>query len=62
MQDDNAILDHVVVNVQARLDAGVAAYGNLGFSLTERGHHTLGTFPFALWALGSVLRFFRDHL
>jgi catechol 2,3-dioxygenase-like lactoylglutathione lyase family enzyme len=43
MQDDNAILDHVVVNVQARLDAGVAAYGNLGFTLTDRGHHTLGT-------------------
>jgi catechol 2,3-dioxygenase-like lactoylglutathione lyase family enzyme len=43
MQGDSAILDHVVVNVQARLDAGVAAYRNLGFSLTDRGHHTLGT-------------------
>ena len=43
MQGDSAILDHVVINVQTRLDAGAAAYGNLGFSLTERGHHTLGT-------------------
>ena len=43
MQGDSAILDHVVVNVQTGLDAGAAAYGNLGFSLTERGHHTLGT-------------------
>jgi Glyoxalase-like domain len=43
MQSDSAILDHVLVNVQARLDAGVAAYRNLGFSLTDRGHHTLGT-------------------
>ena len=43
MQGDGAILDHVVINVQTGLDAGAAAYGNLGFSLTERGHHTLGT-------------------
>jgi hypothetical protein len=43
MQGDSAILDHVVVNVQTRLDAGAAAYRNLGFSLTDRGHHTLGT-------------------
>ena len=43
MPGDGAILDHVVINVQTRLDAGVAAYRNLGFSLTERGHHTLGT-------------------
>jgi len=43
MQGDGAILDHVVINVQTRLDTGVAAYRNLGFSLTERGHHTLGT-------------------
>jgi hypothetical protein len=42
-QGDGAILDHIVINVQTRLDAGAAAYRNLGFSLTERGHHTLGT-------------------
>jgi Arc/MetJ family transcription regulator len=28
----------VVINVQTRLDAGAAAYRNLDFSLTERGH------------------------
>ncbi len=43
MQGDSAILDHVVINVQTRLDAGATVYKNLGFSLTERGHHTLGT-------------------
>jgi Glyoxalase-like domain len=43
MQGDGAVLDHVVVNVQTGLDAGAAAYSNLGFSLTDRGHHTLGT-------------------
>jgi hypothetical protein len=43
MQGDGAVLDHVVINVQARLDAGAAAYRKLGFSLTARGHHTLGT-------------------
>jgi hypothetical protein len=43
MQHDGAILDHVVINVQTRLDTGAAAYGKLGFNLTERGHHTTGT-------------------
>jgi catechol 2,3-dioxygenase-like lactoylglutathione lyase family enzyme len=43
MPGDGAILDHVVINVQTRLDAGADVYRNLGFTLTERGHHTLGT-------------------
>jgi hypothetical protein len=36
-------LDHVVVNVRDRIDAGAEAYRRLGFSLTPRGHHSLGT-------------------
>jgi hypothetical protein len=37
------ILDHVVVNVLGELDAAQAQYRKLGFHLTERGHHSLGS-------------------
>ena len=37
------VLDHVVVNVMGKLDEAAAQYGRLGFQLTERGHHTLGS-------------------
>ena len=36
-------LDHVVVTVRDRLDEAHAAYRRLGFTLTPRGHHTLGS-------------------
>jgi len=36
-------LDHVVVNVRDRLDEGLETYRRLGFTLTPRGHHTLGS-------------------
>lgn len=36
-------LDHVVVNVRDRIDAGAACYRRLGFTLTPRGYHTLGS-------------------
>jgi hypothetical protein len=36
-------LDHVVVNVRDRIDAGLEAYRRLGFTMTPRGHHTLGS-------------------
>jgi Glyoxalase-like domain len=36
-------LDHVVVNVLGELDAAEAQYRKLGFHLTERGHHSLGS-------------------
>jgi hypothetical protein len=36
-------LDHVVVNVQDRMDEAAAQYRRLGFTLTPRGHHTLGS-------------------
>ncbi len=36
-------LDHVVVNVRTRIDEGLATYRRLGFTLTPRGHHTLGS-------------------
>lgn len=37
------VLDHVVINVAGNLDPAADLYGRLGFRLTERGHHTLGS-------------------
>jgi hypothetical protein len=37
------VLDHVVINVMGKLDEAAEQYGRLGFQLTERGHHTLGS-------------------
>jgi len=37
------VLDHVVVNVRDRLDTGQDCYERLGFTLTPRGYHTLGS-------------------
>jgi Glyoxalase-like domain len=36
-------LDHVVVNVRDRIDEAADAYRRLGFTLTPRGYHTLGS-------------------
>jgi catechol 2,3-dioxygenase-like lactoylglutathione lyase family enzyme len=36
-------IDHVVITVGATLDAAKACFERLGFFLTERGHHTLGS-------------------
>jgi hypothetical protein len=36
-------LDHVVVNVRDDLDRGLESYRRLGFTLTPRGYHTLGS-------------------
>jgi hypothetical protein len=36
-------LDHVVINVRDRMDEAAALFGRLGFSLTPRGYHSLGS-------------------
>ena len=36
-------LDHVVINARDQLDDVAAVYRRLGFHLTPRGHHTLGS-------------------
>lgn len=36
-------LDHVVINVRDRVDAGAETFRRLGFTLTPRGYHTLGS-------------------
>ena len=38
-----ALIDHVVITVGDQLDATADRYRRLGFNLTERGHHTLGS-------------------
>lgn len=35
--------DHFVINARDRMDEAVDAFRRLGFFLTERGHHTLGS-------------------
>jgi Glyoxalase-like domain len=37
------LIDHVVITVGDQLDAAADRYRRLGFNLTERGHHTLGS-------------------
>lgn len=37
------VLDHVVIDVRDRMDEAAAAFAGLGFQLTPRGHHTLGS-------------------
>ena len=36
-------LDHAVINVRDRIDEGAETYRRLGFTLTPRGYHTLGS-------------------
>jgi hypothetical protein len=36
-------LDHAVVNVRDQMDRAVEIYRRLGFHITERGYHTLGS-------------------
>lgn len=37
------LLDHAVVNLRDDLDRGEATYRRLGFTLTPRGYHTIGS-------------------
>jgi hypothetical protein len=37
------VLDHVVIDVRDRIDEAMQCFTGLGFRLTPRGHHTLGS-------------------
>jgi hypothetical protein len=37
------VLDHIVVNVHRHMDEAADIFARLGFTLTPRGHHTLGS-------------------
>jgi hypothetical protein len=41
--DERPRLDHVVVNVRFEMDRAASLFSSLGFHLTPRGHHTLGS-------------------
>ncbi|HEY1729759.1 MAG TPA: VOC family protein [Candidatus Baltobacteraceae bacterium] len=43
MSQSEPILDHVVVDVRDGVDDAVTLFRRLGFSLTARGYHTLGS-------------------
>jgi hypothetical protein len=47
------VLDHAVITVMDKLDEAAEQYTRLGFQLTERGHHTLGS--------SNHLAIFRDN-
>jgi len=37
------VLDHVVIDVRDRVNEAMHCFASLGFQLTPRGHHTLGS-------------------
>ena len=37
------VLDHVVIDVRDHIDEAMRCFSSLGFQLTPRGHHTLGS-------------------
>src|SRR5215469_8598979 len=37
------VFDHLVINAKGRLDEAERCYRSLGFTLTPRGYHTLGS-------------------
>ncbi len=49
------VVDHAVVNVLLQMDAAVPRFRALGFTLTERGYHSLGS-------INHLMVFGRDYL
>ena len=43
MPPPTPILDHIVIDVRDRIDEAAQRFAELGFQLTPRGHHTLGS-------------------
>jgi hypothetical protein len=43
MPSPSPVLDHVVIDVRDRIDEAMRCFSELGFLLTPRGHHTLGS-------------------
>ena len=55
MPDTAPILDHVVIDVRDRMDEAARVFTGLGFRLTPRGHHTLGS-------MNHLMMFATDYL
>ncbi len=47
-------LDHVVVNVLRRMDEAADLFAALGFRLTPRGHHSLGSINHLMMVRGPI--------
>ena len=43
MTPPSPVLDHVVIDVRDRIDEAMRCFASLGFHLTPRGHHSLGS-------------------
>ena len=43
MSDSKFELDHVVINVRVDIDEAAKIFGQLGFTVTPKGYHTLGS-------------------
>jgi len=43
MPPPSPVLDHVVIDVRGRIDEAMRCFASLGFQLTPRGRHTLGS-------------------
>lgn len=50
-----AVLDHVVINALRDVDAAEALFAALGFALTPRGHHDLGSINHLMVTPGAYL-------
>lgn len=55
MPDTSPILDHLVIDVRDRMDEAARVFTGLGFQLTPRGHHTLGS-------MNHLMMFATDYL
>jgi catechol 2,3-dioxygenase-like lactoylglutathione lyase family enzyme len=53
--DTAPMLDHVVIDVRDRMDEAARVFTGLGFRLTPRGHHTLGS-------MNHLMMFATDYL
>lgn len=49
------VLDHLVIDVRDRMDEAARTFAALGFALTPRGHHTLGS-------MNHLMMFATDYL
>src|SRR4051795_7370915 len=49
------VLDHVVIDVRDRMDEAARVFAELGFTLTPRGYHTLGS-------MNHLMMFATDYL
>ncbi|MEO8938815.1 MAG: VOC family protein [Burkholderiaceae bacterium] len=55
MRDEADHLDHLVINALFEMDGAAALFASLGFQLTPRGHHSLGSINHLMMLPGCYL-------